>query len=193
MGKAVNLPEPAPEDVFFSSTGGFMGGNVRLPLDYVVFIKPKEYLELSEREKYGTARAIGRLNAELKGKNAALIGPGRWGTTTPSLGVPVRFSELCNMSVMCEVSYRRGGLMPELSFGSHFFQDIVESGIFYAAVFDGEEGVEFRPEFVLERKNLFGEFVPGEKEREEVIHISETNGLTLYSDIRSQKVLCCGC
>jgi hypothetical protein len=169
-----------------------MGGNVRLPLDYVVFVKPREYLELPERDKYGAARALGKINHELKGKNAALFGPGRWGTTTPSLGVPVHFSELCNMTVMCEVSYRRGGLMPELSFGSHFFQDIVESGIFYAAVFEGENGAVFRPEYVLERENLLSALVPAQREWEGVIHIARTNGLTLYSDIKSQKVLCCG-
>jgi hypothetical protein len=192
MGKAVSIPELEQENIFFSSAGNFMGGNVRLPLDYVVFVKAKEYLELGEQDKYQAARLIGILNQELKGKSVMLIGPGRWGTTTPSLGVPVHFSELCNMIAMCEVSYRQGGLMPELSFGSHFFQDIVESNIFYAAIFEGETDIIFRPERILNTENVLGEILPKEKNWERVIHLSGTSGLVLYSDITSQKVICGG-
>jgi hypothetical protein len=190
FGKAVEIPEPGQGNVFFSSTGNFMGGNVRLPLDYVIFVKAKEYLELGEREKYQAARLIGTLNQKLKGNSVMLIGPGRWGTTTPSLGVPVNFSELCNMAALCEVSYRQGGLVPELSFGSHFFQDIVESGLFYAAIFEGEEGVSFRPELILERENIFGNILQEETQWAQVIHIAQTDNLTLYSDITSQRLLC---
>jgi hypothetical protein len=190
LGKAVGIPNPEEGGVLFSSTGNFMGGNVRLPIDYVIFVKAGEYLELSEREKYHVARLIGELNQKLKGRSVMLIGPGRWGTTTPSLGVPVRFSELCNMSVLCEVAYKQGGLMPELSFGSHFFQDIVETGIFYAAVLDGEEGVLFRPEYVLAAENLLEKFLPDEKGWGDAVALAETDGLTLYSDITSQRVLC---
>jgi hypothetical protein len=69
-----------------------------------------------------------------------LMGPGRWGTTTPSLGVPVHFTELSGMSVICEVSSPEEGFMPALSYGSHFFQDLVETGIFYVAIWSVEGG-----------------------------------------------------
>ena len=192
FGNAVNIPKPEENDIFFSSTGNFMGGNVRLPLDYVVFVKPKEYLDLPEREKYQVARLIGLLNQNFEESSAMLIGPGRWGTTTPSLGVPLHFNELCNMTALCEVSYRQAGLMPELSFGSHFFQDIVETGMFYAAIFDGESDTAFRPERILDADNLLEKVLPKEKDWGRVIHLAQTSGLTLYSDIRSQKVLCGG-
>jgi hypothetical protein len=94
------------------------------------------------------------------------------------------------MTVLCEVSYRQGGLMPELSFGSHFFQDIVESGIFYAAIFEGDEGVSFNPELILQQENIFETILPAEKEWSKIIHIAKTDGLTLYSDITSQRLLC---
>ena len=161
-----------------------------MALDYVIFVQAREYLELPEREKYQIARLIGALNQRLKGSSILLVGPGRWGTTTPSLGVPVHFSELCNMAAVCEVSYRQAGLMPELSFGSHFFQDMVESDIFYAAIFDGEPNVVFHPEKILGRENLLGESLPEEKEWEQVIHLAGVAGLILYSDIISQKMLC---
>jgi len=193
----IGIPKPDKEDIFFSSSGNFMGGNVRLSLDYVIFVKAENYLELAERDKFLAARIIGMLNQKLKGSNVMLIGPGRWGTTTPSLGVPVHFSELCNMAVMCEVSYKQGGLMPELSFGSHFFQDIVEVNIFYAAIFDGEENVVFNPDKILEKFNMLDVTLnlaesSLDKKWEDVIHLSQVNGLTLYSDITSQEILCAG-
>lgn len=189
LGRAVEIPLKKREDVFFSIMGNFMGGNVRLLIDYVVFVKAKEYLGLPERHKYQVARLVGAVNRTLKEKAVLLIGPGRWGTTTPSLGVPVHFSELCNMAAICELSYPQAGLMPELSFGSHFFQDIVEGDIFYAAVFEGEPGTEFYPERILERQNLLGELLPAEKEWAQVIHVARTEGLILHSDITNQKLL----
>ncbi|MDR0221587.1 MAG: pyruvate kinase, partial [Lachnospiraceae bacterium] len=187
--KAVAMPKPGPGEVFLSSSGNFMGGNARLPLEYVVFVRAREYLELDERGKYQVARLVGMLNQKLKPHSAALVGPGRWGTTTPSLGVPVHFSELSNMTALCEVSYQQGGLMPELSFGSHFFLDIVEAGIFYVAVFVGKEGVKFYPEYILDGENLFGEFLESESEWGRVIHLARTEKLFLFSDITTQKVL----
>jgi hypothetical protein len=193
FGKAVDIPELEQESVFFSSSkGNFMGGNVRLPLDYVILVKAKEYLELPERDKYQAARLIGTLNQKFNGKSVMLTGPGRWGTTTPSLGVPVNFSELSNMAALCEVSYRQAGLVPELSFGSHFFQDLVESSLFYAAIFEGEEGMSFRPEYLLERENVFGKIVQEDEKWAQVVHVAEAGNLTLYSDITSQRLLCGG-
>lgn len=190
LGKAVQIPHPKKDDIFFLSTGNFMGGNARLALDYVIFIKAKEYLELTEQKKYQVARLVGTLNHKLKKYSVLLAGPGRWGTTTASLGVPVHFSELCNMKVICEISSKQAGLMPELSFGSHFFQDIVESDIFYAAIFEGDADVIFRPERILDRENLLDEVLPGEKAWSHVVHLAHTTGLTLYSDITSQNLMC---
>jgi len=191
LGKTVKIPELKDvKDCFFSSKGNFMGGSVRLPIDYVIFISANAYLRLSEQEKYEVARQIGLINREMKGKNAMLAGPGRWGSTTPSLGVPVNFTELCNMKVLCEYSSKKEGFMPELSYGSHFFQDIVESEIFYVAVFDGYQDVIFNPERILREDNLLASFLPEGGKFRNVIHIANTSGMEIYSDIVTQKLLC---
>lgn len=191
LGKLVNIPEIANEkDCFFSTKGNFMGGNVRLPIDFVVYVHAKGYSKLSEQDKYAVARQIGMINTALKGKNAMLVGPGRWGTTTPSLGVPVHFTELCSMSVICEVASAEAGMMPELSYGSHFFQDIVETGIFYVAIFDGEKDVVFNPEYVLDKENLLPGLLPQSASFADVIQIVETKGMEVFSDIVSQRLLC---
>lgn len=190
LGRAVKLPEANPEQVLFSSHGNFMGGNVGLKIDYVISVQAQEYLALSEQKKYELARVIGMLNQVLKDESVVLMGPGRWGTTTPSLGVPVHFTELSNMTALCELSYQQDGLMPELSFGSHFFQDIVESGIFYVALFVGQDDVAYNPEHVLCAENLLADLILEQAEWAQVLHVSKHSTLMLYSDIATQKVLC---
>ena len=191
LGKPVKMPKLTDEKgCFFSTKGNFMGGNVHLPIEYVIFVNAQAYKEQSEQAKYAVARQIGLLNKELKGKHAMLMGPGRWGTTTPSLGVPVHFTELCNMSVICEVAANEAGFMPELSYGSHFFQDIVETGIFYVAIFDGQNDVIFHPDRILEKENMLTSFLPASAQLSDVIHVSATKGMELFSDIITQTLLC---
>jgi hypothetical protein len=191
LGKAVAIPKKVDEqDCFILTRGNFMGGNIHLPIDYVVYIPPSAYLKLSEGEKYTVARTVGRINQVLKGKNVMLIGPGRWGTTTPSLGVPVHFTELCNMTVICEVASREEGFEPELSYGSHFFQDLVEADIFYVAIFNGQREVVFHPEQLQQYINNLTKLLPGDQSMENVIHIAKTEGMEIYSDIVTQTLLC---
>jgi len=191
LGRAVEMPKPGDsERSFFESKGNFMGGNIRLPIDYVVYVKAETYAIRGEQAKYAVARGIGLINECLKGKSVMLVGPGRWGTTTPSLGVPVHFSELCHMSVICEVASAESGMMPELSYGSHFFQDLVETGIFYVAIFEGREDVAFHADLVLKKENKLVELLPQCAGLEDVIHIAETAGMEIFSDIVSQRLVC---
>ena len=191
LGKTVDIPVLADtEQCLICTKGNFMGGNIRLPLDYIIYVQTREYLDLTEQEKYSVARQLGRINSSLKGKRCLLIGPGRWGTTTPSLGVPVQFSELCNMSVICEVASQEAGFMPELSYGSHFFQDLVESDIFYAAIFDGQKEVIYHPEYILKRENILTVLLPDSGRYETVLHIADAVGMEVFSDIQTQTFLC---
>lgn len=191
LGMAIQMPVlEDKEDCLFSARGNFMGGNLRLPVDYVVYIHAQPYLNRSEQDKYEVARRIGIINGVLKDKNVMLIGPGRWGTTTPALGVPVHFSEISNMSIVCEVASKETGLMPEVSYGSHFFQDLVETGIFYAAIFDGQQDVIYHPERIIHEKNLLEGILPESAGFSDVIHIAKTEGLTIYSDIITQQLIC---
>ncbi len=149
LGRAVAIPDdPDPATIVLSSSGNFMGGNVRLPLDYIVAVRPEAYLTLGQQERYAVARGMGVLNKALAGTSFMILGPGRWGTTTPSLGIPVHFTEISNAAVMAEFTYPAGGFIPELSQGSHFFQDLVESGIFYVGIFDKQPNVIFTPELI---------------------------------------------
>ena len=191
LGKTVELPRiTGKDDCIFYTKGNFMGGNVRLPIDYVIYVDAKGYAGKSEQEKYTIARLIGELNRKLGDKNLMLIGPGRFGTTTPSLGVPVHFTELNRVQVMCEYSSSALGLMPELSYGSHFFQDLVETGIFYAALFAEKEDVGFCPERFLKEENLLTQLLTHGGEHRDTLYVCRTPGVEVYSDIVSQTAVC---
>ncbi len=191
LGKPIRMPDCGDgQSCFFSTPGNFMGGNVHLPIDFVVFVHPKAYLERNEQGKYAVARQIGALNTALKGKTVMLMGPGRWGTSTPSLGLPVHFSEICHMAVICEVASVEEGFSPELSYGSHFFQDLVESGIFYAAIFPGHQDVVYHSEFISGRENMLESVLPQSKGFSDVIHVARTDKMELFADIVLQKLLC---
>lgn len=154
-------------------------------------VRPEQYLALGQQDRYAVARAIGRVNKTLASTSFLLAGPGRWGTTTPSLGVPVHFTEISNAAVLAEFTYAAGHFRPELSQGSHFFQEMVEAGLFYAAIFDQRRDVTFRPQLITESPNLLGGIAPALGALGNVIHVAETKGLVLYSDIATQKVICC--
>ncbi|MDF2543507.1 MAG: pyruvate kinase [Herbinix sp.] len=191
LGKSITMPKLTnTDDCLFASKGNFMGGNVHLPIDYVIYVHTQEYLNLNEQSKYTVARQIGMINSALKGKSMMLMGPGRWGTTTPSLGVPVHFTELCNMSVICEIASTEAGFMPELSYGSHFFQDLVEAGIFYIALFNGHPEVIFHPERFYEHENLLETILPGASQLAHVIQVTKISGLEIFSDIITQTLIC---
>jgi hypothetical protein len=192
--KTAGLPEgvPAPKTLF-KSEGNFMGGNIYQSIKRVIYVDPEKYVALSETEKYGVARAIGRitnLNKKPEETPMMAIAPGRWGTTTASLGIPVSFSEISNIAVLCEREFRSGGMSPELSYGSHFFQDLVEENIFYAALFAGRENSSFNDALIKGKKNLLPEILPEDKKYADVIHVADPENMLIISDIVSNRVIC---
>jgi hypothetical protein len=196
LGHKVEIPEQiSKKNILFDSEGYFLGGNISQRIKWVVSIDQGKYSKLSLSDKYETARIVGRLNMMIKNKEESptlLMGPGRWGTTTPSLGIPVKFSEINNIAVLVEVGFAEGNLMPELSFGTHFFQDLVETNIFYAALFPERDEVSFQKGWFNKSKNLFAQSMPEFARYEDVIGVYDVSDrdLKIMSDVVSQKVIC---
>ena len=191
-GAAVAIPETAEEEILFSLVGNTMGGGADLPLDYVISVDPARYYEAGLTVKYALARAIGELNRAFgsEGAKILLLGPGRWATSSPELGVPVSFAEISRMAAICEVSYEGGHIMPELSYGSHFFQDLVETGMFYAAIFENRPECRFRPQLLAEFPDA--EFPGGAELPAGLLKVCDVRGrgLTLKSDILTRRTVC---
>ena len=135
---AVQIPEVAESDTVFHLRDASMGSSREVAIDAVAYVDPEGYYNCPYRKKSQVAALVGSVNAELgrDGARGLLLAPGRIGTSSPELGVPVSFADLCNFEGLCEVSYSGAGYAPELSYGSHMFQDLVEANIFYGALFE---------------------------------------------------------
>ncbi|MFZ4536669.1 PEP/pyruvate-binding domain-containing protein [Propionivibrio sp.] len=180
------------ENVFFHLRQETMGPQLHLSVGAVIMVHPKAYYELPYKEKPTVARTIGRLNNILgeEGKALMLLAPGRIGTTSPELGVPVSFAEIRNMKVLCELAYSEAGYQPELSFGSHFFQDLVEAEIFYGAISEDPEQALFRPDFFDESEDILKTLLPDCTLPEGIISVYRPEGLSFYSDVQRSSCLC---
>jgi hypothetical protein len=194
-GTRVDIPsKPALEQILFQTEGNFMGGSIAQGLKRLVYVDYEEYSRLSLSEKYDVARLIGRLNRISKREDcpAILLGPGRWGTTTPSLGVPVRFAEINNFVAIVEIAYMTGSLMPELSYGTHFFQDLVETDIFYVALFPEQEEFLFNVGVIREGENRLPVLLPESARHGKTVIVRdvEKEEFSLFADIVSRKGLC---
>ena len=184
----------APDSVLFECRNSAMGLSRTDKIDLVVYIDPVKYYNMPYRDKYRVARAIGTVNWTMRGQDRKmlLMVPGRIGTTSPELGVPTAFADISEFAAICEVSNSKAGYNPELSYGSHFFQDLVESGILYNAIFENEKTIAYRPELLEGCGNMFREIVKDGEGLEEIVYVYDVSstGLTLCNDMKSEHILC---
>ena len=131
-------------------------------LSHVVFVDPAAYAALpDEASLRAVGRAVSRLNEVLPKRKFALIGPGRWGSRGDlKLGVSVTYADICNTSLLIEMAWGAGKTMPDLSFGTHFFQDLVESRIRYLPLYPDDGRTVFREQFLRDGHNLLPELAP---------------------------------
>jgi pyruvate, water dikinase len=117
--------------------GPIIGASIHTPVDRLIYVVSSVYARLTEKDKYGVAALIGRIanTGSRKSKTTMLLGPGRWGSNIASLGVPVGFADIRNVSVLCEIAEMHEGLVPDVSLGTHFFNNLVELDILYMAVY----------------------------------------------------------
>jgi len=196
LGGSVRMPARLPEErVIIRTHGNFLGGNISLLLQRIIYVDPQAYAGLATQSaRYDIARLIGELNRQIanRGEQAVmLLGPGRWGTSTPSLGVPVTFAEINNIAVLGEIAFREAGVAPELSFGTHFFQDLVESQIFYLAIVPDNADTTFRRKFFRSVPNALPQLVPQYAKYKDVVQVFDITSpmIRLVADVRSQNLL----
>ena len=192
----VELPEKISKSkILLQQEANFMGGSVYQGISRIIYIDPKGYAGLSLSEKHEVARLTGKLNRQIGKREVMptiLLGPGRWGTTTPAMGVPVTFSEINNVTAIGEIAYQDGALIPDLSFGTHFFQDMVEMDIFYMAIYPEKEGVFFNTAWMKKQPNILADLMPDDARFAKVVHVYDMRArdLRLLSDIVTQKMIC---
>ncbi len=190
----VFIPEDLdPERILMSLEGASMGLSRKVPLDLIVYVDPIGYYNLPYNEKNSVAKAVGSINWKYRGsgKHMMLIVPGRIGTSSQELGVPTTFADISEFEVICEVAESGAGYNPELSYGSHIFQDLVEAQILYTAVFEGKQTKVYHPEKLMQMPNLLPELFPGLEKMNSVIRIMDVSktGSTVYHDLGHEELV----
>lgn len=191
--EVIEMPEG--KDVFFHIKESSMGMSRKNIIDTICYVDPHKYYEYPYAQKSSIPRIISDVNAYCKNndKTAILIVPGRIGTSSPELGIPVVFADISHFAAILEESYSEVGYMPELSFGSHMFQDLVEAEIYYGALFENEKNLEFNKKMVYERPNILKDINPNLSDEIydmiQVIDFDEDKA-ELYHDMNKDETLC---
>jgi pyruvate,water dikinase len=178
------IPPDLPRDrVLFSANRYVSNGHVR-HISHVVYVDPDAWSALAPDRMREVGRAVGRLNRLLPKRQFILMGPGRWGSRGDvRLGVPVTYADISNTAVLVEIARRKGGYVPDLSFGTHFFQDLVESSIRYLPLYPDDPQVAFNASFFTRAPNALRDLLPEFADLAEVVRVIDvplaTDGLVL--------------
>ncbi len=157
-----NIPHDVPPERIVFTARRYVS-NGRVPdITHIVYVDSDRYAELSSLDALkSVGRVVGRLNKILPKRRFILMGPGRWGSRGDiKLGVDVTYSDISNTAVLVEIAARRGNQSPELSFGTHFFQDLVESGIRYLPLYPDDPGITFNVDLLKGSENRLAALVP---------------------------------
>jgi hypothetical protein len=170
---AVAVPENVPASDQLFSANRYITNAMVSGIEYLVYVDPEAYDALPTMEDLiQVGRTVGELNGKLPRQKFILMGPGRWGSRGDvKLGVKVGYADINNTAMLIEVAKKKKDYVPELSFGTHFFQDLVEANIRYLPLYPDEPGVVFNQEFFDSAPNLLRRFVPGARNLEKVIKV----------------------
>ena len=188
-----------PESIVLEARGAVIGQSRISRLDRLIYVVPSAYSKLPIGDRYTVARLIGRLvhlQAQPKPQTLMLIGPGRWGTTTPSLGVPVSFADINAAGVLCEIVAMKENLTPDVSLGTHFLNELIEMDTLYLALFPGQEGNRLNEKFLEKAKNRLADVLPDDADWAHAVRVIDASDLAegavlhLNANTLKQKVVC---
>lgn len=195
----VQLDVPLERSIIAAS-GAVIGHSRHIRINRIIYVNPEVYGHLTMQQRHEVARLIGRLNQTIPAggnENVMLIGPGRWGTSCASLGIPVNFSEINHVAVVCEIVTMRENLVPDVSLGTHFLNELIEMDMLYLALFPRKGGNYLSREIFDKAPNRLLEYAPDEEMWMDAVKViaagdvSGSNGsLYLSSDAFKQRVIC---
>jgi pyruvate, water dikinase len=171
--QAAPIPKDIREEQVVFSADRFISNGYVPDITHVVYVDPDAYNRLTDLDELkSVGRAVGKLNKILPKRQFMLMGPGRWGSRGDiKLGVDVTYSDINNTSVLIEIAKKKGNYIPELSFGTHFFQDLVEASIRYIPLYPDDKDIIFNEPFFTRSRNIFNELVPEYENLSDVIRV----------------------
>lgn len=187
------------KNILFKSNRVVTGGIVK-NIQYILYIDPMRYSSIASVDmKRSLGRIVGRINEHpriIEGR-LILMGPGRWGSSNIDLGVNVGFADISNTAVLVEIAREEAGHMPEVSFGTHFFQDLVEGQIIYLPLYPDDQKAEFNEEFFRNSRNVLPEIYPEAEEFKDVVKVIDVSAATdgdlsvhVVADPETQEAVC---
>ncbi len=191
------LPRNIPaEDQVFSAHRYINNGSLE-DIRYVVLVDPDEYMRIDTVDRrMEVARTVGHINDSLAEESFILLGPGRWGSQDIRLGVQVGFGGICNARALVEIARRSEGYTPEPSFGTHFFQELIEASILYLPLYPDDDGVLYNKKFLRESPNALPELRPEDAGMADLVRVIDVGNtfsgrqLHLVMDGELQEALC---
>jgi hypothetical protein len=179
-GESIHVPvdEVPQRNILFLTQRMVPHGEVR-DIRYLVFVDPQAYYGAPDRTvRLEIARILGRLNRRLEGACFILIGPGRWGTSNVDLGVKVTYAEIYNARALVEIAQteKEGG--PEVSYGTHFFQDLVESQIYPLPLYLADPDTVFNRQFFETAPNVLADLLPRDAAYERYVKVIDIPAMT---------------
>jgi len=191
-----SAPGPIPKDidkkdVIFSARKHISNGIIS-DITHVVYVDPEGYNDLRSLDDLAAVgRAVSRINSILPKRSFILMGPGRWGSRGDiKLGVQVSYADINNCSAIIEIAKRKSNYVPELSFGTHFFQDLVEANIRYLPLYPDDEGIIFKNVFFSRSKNMLPQLLPDYSWLSDVVKVidvpASTNGKVLKVSMNAE-------
>jgi hypothetical protein len=170
----VHLPPSInPADIIFSTQRLVPAGRVT-GITHIIYVTPEGYFSLTtQAERAHIGHLVSQLNAKMASFIFITIGPGRWGTVNPDLGVPINYGDIYNTRALVELAGIGSVAVPEPSFGTHFFQDLVEANIFPLAIFLEDPEVQFNHSFFYDTQNQLAEFLPDATECSGTVRLIE--------------------
>jgi len=168
----IKIPQSIPEESLIFATRRLVPQGVVSRVRYIVYIDPEKYGRVPDYvTKIELARVVGRLNRRLEGERYILMGPGRWGSSNLDLGVKVTYADIYNAKVLIEIPLVKEGITADASYGTHFFQDLVETGIFPLPIIPGEDGSTLNGRFLSDSPNVLAELLPADAPYARYVHV----------------------
>ena len=179
-GEAIYVPvdEVSEENILFLTQRMVPHGQVR-GIRYIIYVDPLAYDRAPDQiTRLEIARIVGRLNRRLEGECFILMGPGRWGTSNVELGVKVTYAEIYNARALVEIAETETEGGPEVSYGTHFFQDLVESDIYPLPLYLADQGTIFNHHFFDAAPSILEELLPNDAAYAQYIKVIDVPSVT---------------
>ncbi len=194
ISEQIRIPTGVEDAFLFDVRCTSMRRSKKERVDIIVWVDPRNYYDCPYAKKAEVGRVIGSINQyyESQDKKLMLLVPGRVGTSSPELGVPVSYADISRFAAICEVAYSEAGYRPDLSYGSHMFQDLVEADVYYGAINENSKTRLYQPQLLKTLPEIFSEVCGAYPEQGEIVKVYDLSGMDaeLLLDAKEGRAVC---